>query len=118
MKREYRYKVVEGFTQSNEGDYHLIKYKFPESNDLTVRVKISNPRLSTWKESCTNIDWEKCLCYIAIKEGLEKQKDEIFLKEDVPPQQCPWANIKDNFIDDICLIESSNPPFGFHSRKK
>jgi hypothetical protein len=50
-------------------------------------------------------------------EGLEKQQEEIFLKEDVSPQQCPWPKIQNNFGDNICFIESPDPTFGFHSKK-
>jgi hypothetical protein len=118
MREQYIYEVVEDFHQSQRGDYYLVRYKFPENDDFQVLVKISNPRKMGWERSCANIDWGKCLCYIAITEGLEKQKSEVFLRGDVKPQNCPWPNIKNNFCDNVCFIDSPDPPFGFHSRKK
>ncbi|HUW18978.1 MAG TPA: hypothetical protein VMW16_06720 [Sedimentisphaerales bacterium] len=117
MRTQYIYQIIRDFTQSEKGDYHSIRYSFPESNGFEVLVKISNPMKRAWEKSCADIDWAKCLCYVAITEGLKKQKAEIFLKEAESPQHCPWPNIRNNFADNICFIESPDPPFGFHSKK-
>ena len=117
MRKQYIYEIVEDFDQSQKGVYHLVRYKFPENDGVQVLVKISNTRKSAWEKSCADIDWEKCLCYIAITEGLEKQKEEIFLRKDVSPQQCPWPNIQNNFGESICFVESPDPPLGFRSKK-
>lgn len=113
----YKYEVIVSFTQSQKGDYHFIRFNFPENDDCQVVVKISNPRKMLWEQDCSNMDWERCLCYIAITEGLKKQKKDIFLKDGVSPGDCPWPDVQKCFKDNVCVIESPDSPFGFHSKK-